>query len=72
VKNPEFHCRTKHIDLQYHFIGEKHESKEIDIQYISTADQIADLLTKPLSLERTHHLHKEIGVVSKDTILLDY
>jgi hypothetical protein len=71
VKNPEFHCHTKHFDLQYHFTWEKHESKEIDIHYIYTADQIADLLTKPFSLERTHHLHKELGVVSKD-ILLDY
>lgn len=72
VKNPEFHCHTKHFDLQYHFTWEKHESKEIDIHYIYTTDQITDLLTKPFSLERTHHLHKELGVVSKDTILLDY
>lgn len=34
VKNPEFHCRTKHIDIKYHFIREKFDNQEIDVTYI--------------------------------------
>ncbi len=48
VHNPEFHSRTKHIDVHLHFIREKQDDKTIAIQYISTHDQLADIFTKPL------------------------
>ena len=62
VKNPEFHQRTKHIDIKYHFIREKHQDKEIEIVYTSTENQLADLFTKPLPTPRFNHLRKQIGV----------
>ena len=52
VKNPEYHKRTKHIDIQYHFIREKYESREIDISYISTDHQLTDIMTKALPRDR--------------------
>lgn len=48
VRNPEFHKRTKHIDVQFHFIREKQEDGTIDVQYIPTDQQLADIFTKPL------------------------
>lgn len=48
VHNPEFHKRTKHIDVQFHFIREKQEDGTIDIKYIPTEKQLADIFTKPL------------------------
>ncbi len=51
--NPVFHKRTKHIAIKYHFIREKVESGEIDVKYISTNQQLADILTKPLSKQKT-------------------
>lgn len=46
--NLKFYRRTKHIEVQYHWIREKVDSKEIVITYISTKDMIADRLTKTL------------------------
>lgn len=42
VKNPEFHKRTKHIDVRYHFVREKYEEKLFSLNYISTEKMIAD------------------------------
>jgi hypothetical protein len=47
--NLVFHARTKHIEIQYHFIREKIKSKEVDVDYIPIYVQHADFLTKPLS-----------------------
>lgn len=48
IKNPEFHKRTKHIDVRYHFIREKFDNREIDLGYVPSEVQEADLFTKPL------------------------
>src|SRR3954447_3482679 len=48
AKNPVHHARTKHIDIQHHFIREKVKSREIELEYISTNKMIADALTKSL------------------------
>jgi hypothetical protein len=48
--NPEFHARTKHIEVRHHFVREKLEDDIIDLQYCPTADQTADIFTKALPL----------------------
>jgi hypothetical protein len=53
AKNPDHHARTKHIDVQYHFIRQHVASRTIDLRFISTTDMAADILTKPL--ERVAH-----------------
>jgi hypothetical protein len=52
--------RTKHIDIRYHFIREHVESEEIKLEYIRTDEQLADLLTKPLSRQRVVVLSKKL------------
>ncbi|CAI6377586.1 unnamed protein product [Macrosiphum euphorbiae] len=69
VKNPEFHKRTKHIDVRYHFIREKYEEGQFQLQYIGTEDQIADILTKPLVKERFEKLWSAIGVTTIKEII---
>lgn len=62
VINPEFHQRTKHIDVKYHFIREHQESGKIDINYVAKQDQLADIFTKPLPGPRFEMLRKLIGM----------
>ena len=48
VANPEFHSRTKHIDVQYHYVRELLEDGTISVEYVRTSEMAADCLTKPL------------------------
>jgi hypothetical protein len=59
-KNPIHHKRTKHLDIRYHFTREKVESGEIDLKYVSTEHQLADLLTKPLLSHRVAGLRARL------------
>ncbi len=47
-----FHARTKHIEVHYHFIKEKVLAGEIDLIYVNTEDQVADIFTKVLGVEK--------------------
>src|SRR5271163_3702934 len=49
TKNPIHHARSKHIDIQHHFIREKIKSNKIEVSYMPTDDMIADALTKLLA-----------------------
>ena len=48
TRNPEYHARTKHIDIQYHFIRQHVESGTIELTYCATHEMTADIFTKPL------------------------
>jgi Reverse transcriptase (RNA-dependent DNA polymerase)/GAG-pre-integrase domain len=62
AKNPVFHGRTKHIDIQHHFVREKVESGDVHFEYIPTEQQVADGLTKPLSRGSFEAFRKALGV----------
>ena len=49
VKNLEFHKRTKHIDICYHFVHKKVEDGHVVLQYILTTDMLAGLMTYPIT-----------------------
>jgi hypothetical protein len=55
TRNPEFHSRSKHIDVKHHFIREKVEEGVVDTQGINTKDNLADIFTKALP-KLTHEL----------------
>jgi hypothetical protein len=50
-KNPEFHKRTKHIDVQYHYVREQVQSGRVATPYLPSNQMIADGLTKAVSPE---------------------
>jgi hypothetical protein len=59
--------RARHIDVAYHFVREKLENQDLDIQHVSTDNQVADILTKPLTdLHRFDKFTRHLGVMSKD------
>jgi hypothetical protein len=62
-KNPVLYGRSKHIETKYHFIRECVDSGEVVLKSVGTADQLADILTKPLARVRFQELREKIGVV---------
>jgi hypothetical protein len=64
AKNPKHHARTKHIDIQHHFIREKIEMGVIDMMYCETENMLADLLTNALVKERHNMLGKALGLIA--------
>ena len=60
--NPVFHSRMKHIALDYHFVRGQIQNGRLRVSHVSTHDQLADGLTKPLSRTRFQDLRSKIGV----------
>ena len=58
VKNPVFHSRTKHIDIEFDFLREKVEKGVIELEYMPTDEMVADDLTKSLGrIKHANFLH---------------
>ncbi|KAK2980783.1 hypothetical protein RJ640_009568 [Escallonia rubra] len=51
AKIPVFHDRSKHIDTRYHFIHESIAKKQVQVKFVKSEDQVADIFTKPLNRE---------------------
>ena len=52
IEDPRFHSRTKHIDIQWHFVRDQVETGAVRFEWIPTKDMVADGLTKPLTNEK--------------------
>ena len=48
AKNPQFHTRTKYIDIQYYYVKKQVTAGNVALEYIPTDQQMADGLTKAL------------------------
>ncbi|GKD26080.1 retrovirus-related pol polyprotein from transposon TNT 1-94 [Tanacetum coccineum] len=61
-RNPVQHSRTKHIDVRYHFIKEHVEKGIVELFFVGTEYQLADLFTKALSEDRFKYLVRRLGM----------
>jgi transposase InsO family protein len=62
AQNPEHHARTKHIDIQYHFVRNCVEDGRLRLEYCPTEDMVADGLTKALGPEQHKKLTAKMGM----------
>ena len=62
--NPVQHTRTKHIDIRHHFIKDHVEKGNVDLYFVCTEYQLADLLTKALDDTRFWTLVKKLGMIA--------
>jgi hypothetical protein len=69
VRNPVCHARTKHIEVHYHFIREKVLVGEIDLIYVSTEDQVANIFTKVLGTEKHRQFYSMLRVMELELSL---
>ncbi len=60
--NPVFHARTKHIEIDLHFVRDKVASGCFTVKFISSKDQVADVFTKPLVSTRFSLLRDNLTV----------
>ena len=63
AKNPVVHSRTKHIEIRHHFIRDHISKGDIELKFIDTTHQVADIFTKPLGTERFNSLVRALGMI---------
>ena len=61
-KNPVNHSRTKHIDVRHHFLRDHVANGKIELIFVPTEYQLADIFTKPLAEERFAFIRRELGM----------
>jgi hypothetical protein len=61
--NPVEHSRTKHIAIRYHFLRDHQQRGDIEIAYVSTKEQLADIFTKPLDEKTFTKLRNELNIL---------
>jgi hypothetical protein len=60
--NPVFHARTKHVEIDYHFMRERVAIKQLVIRFISTGDQIADGFIKAMSVQKMKKFQYDLNL----------
>ena len=61
-----FHDKSKHIDIKYQYIRDMVEKGAVKFQHVAIDEQVADVLTKPLSKVKFEYFRAKLGVVQKD------
>ena len=64
TNNPQFHGRSKHVSIKYHFIRDQVEKGVVEIKYCPTKEMIADMMTKGLPKEQFTKLRSMAGVTT--------
>jgi hypothetical protein len=66
AKNPAYHSKTKHIDIQYYFVRDMVEEKNVLLMKVDTLKNVADSLTKSVSTKKFSWHRGSMGIVALD------
>ena len=66
AQNPFQHDRTKHVEVDRHFIKESLDEKIIQFPFIQSESQVADMLTKAVSGKVFHSIIDKLGMIDID------
>ncbi|KAJ9555969.1 hypothetical protein OSB04_010583 [Centaurea solstitialis] len=66
ANNPVLHSKTKHIEIRYHFIRDHVMNGDVELHFVPTEFQLADLFTKPFDEKRFNQLISELGMLNPD------
>ena len=66
AKNPAYHSKTKHIDVQYHFVRDMVEEKKVLLEKVDTLKNVVDSLTKSVSTEKFSWCRVTMGIAALD------
>jgi hypothetical protein len=66
AKTPAYHSKTKHIDVQYHFVRDMVEEKKVLLEKVDTLKNVADSLTKSLSTKTFSWCRVKMGIDALD------
>ena len=67
--NPVQHTKTKHIEIRHHFIREHVSRGDVDLSFVGTEKQLADIFTKPLDKTRFRELRHELNIIDSSNVV---
>jgi len=68
TKNLVFHDRNKHIDIRFHYLRDCITNKKVEVKYMKTQDQVANIFTKPLKYDVFIKMRDILGVMKKSSL----
>ena len=66
--NPVQHSKTKHIALRYHFIKDHVEDGNVEVHFVRTTDQLADVFTKALPEASFNKILQGLGMMESESV----
>jgi hypothetical protein len=67
IKNPVLTGQSQHIEVEYHLVQESAAKGQIEVEFIGTENQLADIFTKSLGKTRFQELRAKVGLIDFDS-----
>lgn len=64
TKNQVMHSRKKHIDIRHHFLRDHVLKGDVEVTFVYTHNQLADIFTKPLAKELFYEIRRELDILN--------